>query len=345
MKLINFFTGIFLAIIFGGCAASTVKKSDVKLPKQTITTNITQYSVPLQKLGDMIYATGDSDIYIVINDITNKTLNLGKVPEDITGMLKTAFLNMGYKVHVFYSLDAVKNMDHDVYVIEGEISEFEQTEGSGNSFDIGLSASKGDVDSDLDYSNEAGTQVFNLSLDLRVLNAITGEYIPFVFAKNKIRLVKRTKSKSISFFIFGNGFGMSGNYTKENGIFSSLRLLAELSSVELIGKLKILPYWMVLPNGKPDYQVINNYKRKFRYFQPQMKRAYIEFLLKYYYPDLNGKNFNRYLILTKKRLNLFPADVSLTPELFSALLIGVTKHSLRSEISNKRKHLLNSVLK
>ncbi len=339
-------TMAIMASLFSGCS-TTVNESDVELPKQNIVANTNQYSVPLQKLGDMLYTIGDEDIYIAFADITNKTLSIGKVPEDITGMLKTAFVNMGYKIHVLYNLDMVNALaaqNKEVYIIEGEISEYEQVKGGSNSFDMGLSASYNDQSGDMDYSNEDGTKVFNLSLDLRVIDARTGEYKPFVFAKNKIRLIQRSKSRSISFFIVGNGFGLSGSYSKQNGIFSSLRLLSELSSIEIIGKLRNLPYWIVLPNGKPDYNVINNFKRHFKYFDPLIKRKYIEFLIKYYYPDLKDDMLDRYVVKIKKDLNIYPANSSLTPELFAKLLVNVTSRSIKNEISAKRKKLLNSVI-
>jgi PBP1b-binding outer membrane lipoprotein LpoB len=340
-------TLLIAGIFFTGCA-TTVKESEVALPEQKIVSNTNQYSVPLQKLGDMLYTVGDEDIYIALGDITNKTLNLGKVPNDITGMLKTAFVNIGYKVHVLYNNDMVSTLaqqNKEVYIVEGEISEYEQVKGSGDGFNLGLSVSSGDQSGDMDYSDESGTKVFNLSLDLRVIDGRTGEYKPFVFAKNKIRLVQRNKSRSISFFIVGNGFGMSGNYSKQNGMFSSLRLLSELSSIEIVGKLRSLPYWLVLPNGKPNYNVINNFKRHFKYYSQDTKKKYIGFLLRYYYPNLNSNNFNQYVKNIKSKLGIYPPDDRLTPELFAQLLINATKHSLKSEISNKRKNLLESVVR
>ncbi len=336
---------LVIIVVFNGCA--TVKESDVQLPKQVIKKNINKYTISLQKIGDMLSATKDNDIYIAIKDITNKTLMNNKVPDDITGMLKTAFMNIGYKVHVVYSIDALNQIadkNAEKYVIEGEISEFEQTKSSGSGMNLGLSATVNNNSADFEYNNDKGTQVFNLALDLRVINANTGEYIPFVFAKNKIQLVKNTKSNSFSFFIIGNGFGMSGSFTKQNGVFSSLRLLSELSSVEIVGKLRSLPYWLALPNAKPNFNVINNYKRQFNYFNKDIKYRYIKFLLGFYYSNINDKNFNNYVILFKKKMDIYPADSKLTPELFSKLLIGATEHSIKVGISKKRDNLLNSII-
>ncbi len=334
---------LLILTFISGCA--TVKESEVQLPKQQVANNTTEYSVPLSKLGDMIEATNDSDVYIAIMPIVNKIPSLGKLPDDITGMLKTAFMNIGYKVHVVYSIDALNNVNSpEKYIVEGEISEFEQVKGGGNGFNLSLSATANGNEGDMDYNNESGTEVKNIALDLRVLNALTGEYIPFVFTKNKLQIVKKTKSRSIAISIIGNGFGFSGNYTKQNGVDSSLRILSEFSTVELLGKLRSLPYWMVLPNGKPDYKVINNYKRQFRYFNKNMKEKYIIFLLRSFYPNVNYKNLKNYVRVAKKRLGLYPIDGKLTPDLFAKLLLGVTKKSIKTKIVQDRQNLLNSVL-
>ena len=152
-------------------------------------------------------------------------------------------------------------------------------------------------------------------------------------------------SNKISFFIAGNGFGFGGKAKVQNGVHESLRLLSEASSVELLGKLKLLPYWNVIPNATPEHQVINNFKRKFRALPNDEQLIYIFSLLSKYYMQINENNFDYYVVKFKKDYGLYPTDNKITPELFARLLINLPKSELKKEALSKRKELLNSVIK
>ncbi|NPA28913.1 MAG: hypothetical protein GXO33_01870 [Epsilonproteobacteria bacterium] len=334
-----------VAVLFGGCATGVAKKMVPKLekPKEEVVANETRYSVSLQMIGDMLYEIKDPDIYVYIAPITNKTTGVGKVPEDIAGMLKSAFLNMGYKVHVVSNPELIPK-GAEGYVIEGEISEFDVVRAESAGMNLGLYFGQGKGETDASAESDYGYQEINLGLDLRVLDATTGEYVPFVFAKNKVTMKRLEDSNKIGFSVAGNGFGLSGKAKVQNGVHESLRLLSEISSVELLGKLRLLPYWLAIPNAMPEYQVINNYKRKFRSLPKEKQISFIYYLLQSYYPDMREDQFAAYIRRFKKEHGLYPADEKITPKLFVRMLMDLPKKEVRNDLEQRRSRLLDSVV-
>ncbi len=333
-----------IALFVTGCATSTAKKMIPKLeqPKQSVYTNTTKYSVSLEKIGDMLYQVKSNDIYIYVAPITNKTAAVGKVPEDIEGMIKTAFLNTGYKIHLVTSPEALRP-GTEAYIIEGEISEFDGIRADEASANLGLSFGKGAGETEGEAEGGYSYREIHMALDLRAYNPFTGEYIPFAVAKNKITIKKIADSNKISFFIAGNGFGFGGQAKVQNGVHESLRLLSEASTVEVLGKLKLLPYWLVIPNASPEYQVINNYKRKFRALPYEEQVTYTYSLLSKYYPDITVDSFDAYIIRYKKEYGIYPVNSDITPELFAKLLINLPRSEIKRKVSTKKARLLQSI--
>ncbi len=336
-----------IALIFGGCAQNIAKGMipKTKMPDQEVASNENRYDISLEMIGDMIYQIGDPEIYIVMKPIINKTTGQGKVPEDITGMLKSAFMNMGYKVRVVADPNFIKP-DADAYMIEGEISEYDAIRAKRAGFNLGVAfgakkgESEGESESDYEYKE------IRLALDLRAVNLKTGEYVPFAFAKNKIIIKKISDSNKIGFSIAGNGFGLSGASSVKNGVHSSLRLLSQASAVEILGKIRLLPYWLAIPGAMPEQQVINNFKRKFvTFYDNNRKIALTYYLLKRFYPDLNEESFPFYVKRFKEEYQVFPPDEKITGDLFAKLLIELPRAQKRIEIKRERKALLQSIVK
>ncbi len=332
-------------LFLSGCTSSLSKSLVPKMdmPKQEVAVNETRYDVALHMIGDMLYEIGDPDIYIFVKPIVNKTTGVGKVPEDITGMLKSAFMNMGYKVRVIADPNA--HLPDETYIIEGEISEFDAIRAERSGFNVGVAfgrkkgESEGEAESDYEYKE------IRLGLDLRAIKASTGEYVPFAFSKNKIIIKKISDSNKIGFSIAGNGFGLSGAASVKNGVHSSLRLLSESSAVELLGKIRLLPYWLAIPNAVPEYQVINNFKRKFMTdYDPQKRQVVVYYLLEKFYPNIKPDSFGYYVKRFKEEYGVFPEDSSINADLFAKLLIELPRAQKRSAVASERRNLLRSTM-
>ncbi len=345
-KYLSLALGAGIAVFLGGCAGSVASGMIPKMdmPKQQVASNDTKYDVSLEMIGDMIYQIGDPEIYLVIKPIVNKTTGIGKVPEDITGMLKSAFMDMGYKVRVVADPNFIKP-NADAYIIEGEISEYDAIKAKRAGFNLGVAfgakkgESEGEGESDYEYKE------IRLGLDLRAINLKTGEYVPFAFAKNKIIIKKISDSNKIGFSIAGNGFGLSGAASVKNGVHSSLRLLSEASAVEILGKIRLLPYWLAIPNAMPEQQVINNFKRKFvTYYDNDRKISLTYYLLKRFYPDMDENSFYFYVKRFKEDYGLFPPNKEITGDLFAKLLIELPRAQKRINIAHERKALLKSIV-
>ena len=342
-KFIYLAVGFLTAVFISGCT-SAISKSMIpkmQMPQQEVVSNDTKYDVSLQMMGDMIYEIGDPDIYIFVKPITNKTTGIGKVPEDITGMLKSAFMNMGYKVRVI--ANPSNELPPDTYIIEGEISEFDTVKAKRSGLNLGISFGAGKGESEGESESDYEYKEISLAVDLRAINAATGEYVPFAFAKNKITIKKLKDSNRIGFSVAGNGFGLSGTASVKNGVHSSLRLLSESSAVELIGKIRLLPYWLAIPNAMPEYQVINNFKRKFTtYYDDHKKKLFVSYLIGKFYPQVSNETLPYYIKRFKEQYGVFPKNSAITSDLFAKLLTELPKAQKRRSIANERRNLLRS---
>ena len=108
--------------------------------------------------------------------------------------------------------------------------------------------------------------------------------------------------------------------------------------------MKLLPYWIVIPNATPEYQVINNYKRKFKAMPVEEQIIYTYTLLSKYYPDITTDKIDSYIIRFKREHGIYPVNADATPELFAQLLINLPRSELKREVSSKRAALLNSIV-
>jgi hypothetical protein len=142
-------------------------------------------------------------------------------------------------------------------LITGAITEFDRALASaGHGFDLGLLFGKGHGETDSSASRQAASTISRLSVDFNLMDFNTQTLLPRIQATNSMRVLNDSQQDAFDFAIYGNGFGLSSNTRYLQGRHNAIRLLVDMSMVQLLGRYLSLPYWRCLPNGVPDPVVL-----------------------------------------------------------------------------------------
>ncbi|MGB7987941.1 MAG: hypothetical protein WCF44_01000 [Candidatus Methylophosphatis roskildensis] len=272
----------------GGCATLAESESAARelVAKKSAESSspsalVTRYSGALESFGDMLekYRPSGKVLYVQtrsIGDSTNLSHPLvgAELPGDITEMVRSAINRVGSRVvYVPFQPDYVlahaqqgskiQLVQPDV-LITGAITEFDRAIGSaGKGANARLVFGGGRGQTDLSWDRKAGTTLSDLSLDLNLVDFATQTMIPRVQAANTIRVLNQTYENGIDIAIYGNAFGVVTNTRYLQGRHSAIRLLVDLSVLEVLGRHTNVPYWRCIPNGKPDPVVMDAIKRSY----------------------------------------------------------------------------------
>ena len=338
-------------LLLTGCNPGKIAKPDIELAENSaVEEKMNKYTDALENLNEIMEVYRESGISLAVMPVENKTSAIGKLPNDVTIMVKSAINEIGSKVRVYQYSDQVLNDVKGLYIVEGAITEFDTTNKSKRGFNAGLHGGKGRGEYDADSSSDADDSVSNMTVDFNLIEAATGAYVPKVHTSNSIKIVKKSASNDFGFSILGSGFGLSASASKSQGIHSAIRLLVDLSMVELIGKFREYPYWVAVRGGKVNQRLLRRMKKNFSRFPEESKAIYITHLLSVIDPSIKGQQpkldakTQQALINYKTKYGLMPIDGSLTPDLYIHLLEYAPKlkgqMQLESAVSNKYNNML-----
>lgn len=322
-------TSILLCIIFiSGCVHPAKKiRPEVQLPAYNPKTNFTSFSNALKNIGQMSNYLDNESIYIAIKPVRNESASGGKVPEHINMMVNTAIVKMGGSFTLLeYDEAAVSKKISEgkiVFVINGAITDFDENIVLINDrFDLGGYYKEADAE----YGNNNNRSISAVGLDFTLMNVTTGEYLKEVFSSNRMEIQSMNKNREIGFSIVGNGLGVSSYVSSQNGIHAAIRLLVELSLVELIGKWKQYPYWVAIPGKKLEKNVKEKMMADFIVAPKKEQIIQIQRLLS---PMHKGRMptdgiltplLERGIIEFKSHQNIMPINSQISVELYMALL-------------------------
>jgi hypothetical protein len=324
---------------------------EVKKPETIAETKITKYSDALENLGELMELYNDSPLYIAVEPVENKTANISKLPADITIIVESAINKIGRKVILTPGLnEQVLNSNEDYIVLKGAITEFDaNVETKSSEFNIGAFFGGGGVDRDAEGTMERDSGISSITIDFNVIDPRTRLFIPQVNTSNSMKINKSTATNELGFSIAGNALGLSGKATKEEGVHSIIRLLVELSVVEIIGNLRSYPYWVAISNANQDIKLLKKMKKDFNRFPNSKKIRFVQHLL-----DAMGYNINRSskldratqraIIDFRKKFKLLPYSGNIDPDLYVKLLEEAPKTILRSKQEKKLDDVLGDVL-
>lgn len=280
-----------MLLLLGGCASLDPRLVDVDLPESRPVAKITSYSQALSDLGLMteIYATPAFKIQCnPIGDNTGSSAATGaEIPRDITEMMKSALNSIGGRVtYIPYDPSFIQNQVVTGYsnfhnkvipdvVLTGGITEFDrglETRGSNTDSSVGYEF-EGVPDNfsmpskalDLRNSQGSKTGLARITLDFNLLDFQTMAGIPKINVSNSMDVHKALNERELGVSIFGQSFGGKGSIKKVQGRHAAVRLLVELSMIQIVGKHLRLPYWRLLgEDAKPDKLVIDEITQYYR---------------------------------------------------------------------------------
>lgn len=286
---------LVLTGLLASCASVSPSKVDVKLPETAPVQKITNYSQALRNLGLMteIYDTGP--LKIQSNPIGDNTGTAsatgGEIPRDITEMIKSALNSVGGNV-IFIPYDPAfiqnqmatgySNFDRKLIpdvVVSGGITEFDrglETRGSG--MDIGAEADISmptGVPSNkvgVDFSNQNKTGLARITLDFNLLDFKTMAGIPRMNTVNSMEVTKAMAEKEFGITLFGPTFGSKGSVKRVQGRHNAVRLLVEVSMIQIVGKNLALPYWRLIDDDTQADEVVLSAVKKSYYRMNEFQR-------------------------------------------------------------------------
>lgn len=342
-----------IGLDLGGCAttARTEQTARDLLENKSRTSDspralVTQYSSALDTFGRMleIYRPSGKTLYVQTRNITDATglshpLAGAELPNDVTEMVRSAINRIGERVvyvpfHPDYVLahaqqGAKLELTLPDVLITGAITEFDRALGSaGKGNNANLFFGKGRGETDIAAERKATSTLSDLSLDLNLVDFQSQVMVPKMQAANTIRVLNETYEHSFDFAIYGSGFGLVSNTKYLQGRHSALRLLVELSALELLGRYANVPYWRCLPNAKPDALVLRQIEKKYQALDQATKVQWLQDTLKDYgFPIDPSKTLDEKTKLALEEvISKFnfqhPADY-LDPHLFVDLYVNI----------------------
>lgn len=173
------------------------------------------------------------------------------------------------------------------FAIDGAITESSKVSLSTDlSFDATI-GSRQYYEADIGYDFGKNIEAKTISLDLKVLDVTPTNFNSLLgFTSNSLTIYNTKNNTGFGFYILGNGFNLNSDVVKNQSEDYALRVLAEYSIMQLIGRYLQVPYWLCLNIEKPDkdeMMYLKDYWRKI----PFTKKAYdMQHFLKFYGADI-----------------------------------------------------------
>jgi hypothetical protein len=347
-------TVISASIALGGCATTQQttpaaekvlqQRSEAMARPQPLVTRYTEALEQFGRMLDVYRASAKSPVYVQSRAIADSTglshpLVGAELPNDITEMVRSAVNRIGERVvYVPFQPDYVighaqqgakMQLTMPNVLITGAITEFDRAIASaGKGVDIGILFGKGKGETDASASRRAGTTISRLSVDFNLVDFSTQTMMPRMQATNSMRVLNDTEEDSFDFAIYGNGFGMNSNTRYLQGRHNAIRLLVDLSIVQLLGRYFSIPYWRCLPNATPDSFVLQRIAKGYLANDSVTRIKWMQDTLKDYgFPlEVNGRldERTRSAIDSVIAMLKLPAPQDpLAAEIFTSLYINV----------------------
>ncbi|MFQ5559322.1 MAG: hypothetical protein ACE5FU_01880 [Nitrospinota bacterium] len=307
---------LIVLLLISSCASVDPNRVTVDLEKTIPKAKNTNYTQALRKLG-LMTAIYESEILRIqsspINDKTGTSGSTGgEIPRDITEMLKSALNSIGGNVtYIPYDPAFVQNQMVTGYsefadkvipdvILSGGITEFdrgletkgENTDASAGAELRGLSDQFPSKDLSLMYGQAGKRGLARITLDFNLVDFKTMTGVPRMNVINTMEVKKALKGKELGISIFGQSFGRKGEIKKVQGRHNAVRLLVELSMIQMVGKYGALPYWrLVGEEAIPDEDVLRSIARFYRKLKgPDVVRIVQEWLFLHGYEVwINGE--------------------------------------------------------
>ncbi len=286
--IIIFSYRIFITCFFlGQLIACGVNPQNVDVDLNTSLPEVktTVFNDAVRQLGKANVIYGRGPLHVMTKPVFDRTgtslPTQGEIPQDISEMVKSTLNGFGGEIlYIPYDPEFMMNTAQTGYsewgdkilpdvVLVGGLTEFDRglvTKEEG--FDVSGAAEELGIPMGLDFEDTRKSSLARITLDFNLLDFRTFIGIPFVQAVNTINVHKGLGVDQLGFTVYGQTIGLRGNMKKVQGRHAAVRLLVQLSVIQVLGKYQNLPYWRFLPNSEPDSVVIDALKEEFYSFQP-----------------------------------------------------------------------------
>jgi len=279
------------ALVVSGCASTSTERA--RSDAQTLLAERTQamaspqalatrYTESLEQFGRLLAVyrkNSKSPMYVQSRNIGDATglshpMVGAELPTDITEMVRSAVNRIGERVvYVPFQPDYVlaqaqqgarMRLTVPDVLITGAITEFDRALSSaGRGGDLSLMFGGGNGATDASAARKGTSTISRLGLDFNLVDFASQSMLPQIQATNSMRVLNETFEDSFDFAIYGNGFGLTTNTRYLQGRHNAIRLLVDLSIVQLLGRYANVPYWRCLPNAAPDATVLQRVSRSY----------------------------------------------------------------------------------
>jgi hypothetical protein len=339
---------------------------DVELPASTPQEKITSYTQMLSQLGLMTRIYDPGELKIQSQDIADNTgaaVTTGaEIQRNITEIMKSTLNSIGGEVtFIEYDPSFIQNQMVTGYgnfeyksvpdvVVTGGITEFDRglvTHGEGTDLDAEVQATglpswvPGDTAGfGFSDTNKAGMARITLDFNLKNFQTLAG--IPKMTTTNSMEVHKALHEKELGITLFGPTFGLKGTTKKVQGRHEAVRLLVQVSMIQMVGKYLALPYWKLLgDDARPDPVVLDAISSTYYNMEPVQQVLAVQqwLVLHGYQLELTGE------LDTKTTTALHTYDPSflqtgrsISQKLFSDIYLNIPVE--RATLA-RRKHLDN----
>ncbi|MCI5130462.1 MAG: hypothetical protein D3904_02810 [Candidatus Electrothrix sp. EH2] len=281
-------------IFFSGCSYIDPREVDIDISADSSVPEMkqTELNEALRSLGIMaeIYGVKARIMVDRINDKTGTAEHTkAEIPYDVTEMTATALNSIGKNISFIpYRPDIMlnlKNLEYQTFsnklnpsaIITGGITEFDRgLETREDSANLGYETDEFGQETPvgIEYMQGKKTSAARITVDYNVIDVRTMSGLSQVQTTNTILVHKGIGKKELGFTLFGPTLGLKGEVKKVEGRHAALRLLVQISVIQLVGRYLDLPYWRLLPGTAPDPVIESYVNRRWKYKMNKTMRIY-----------------------------------------------------------------------
>lgn len=270
-------------VLVSSCGEMNPKNVNIELEKSAPVEKVTSYSQALVDLGLMsqIYDTGLMKVQSQdIADETGTSVTTGgEIQRNITEIMKSTLNNIGGNIiFIEYNPAYIQNQMVSGYssfdnkaipdvVITGGITEFDRgLETRGDNTNVDVEAEFGGAPkwfpsetAGVSYgdTSKSGKARITLDFNLKDFQSLAG--IPRMTTTNSMEVYKGLREEEVGITLFGPTFGLKGSIKKVQGRHEAVRVLVQVSMIQMIGKYLAMPYWRLLGDDvQPDRVVLDS---------------------------------------------------------------------------------------
>jgi hypothetical protein len=270
-------------VLLSSCAEMNPQNVNIELEKSAPVVKVTNYTQSLLDLGLMsqIYDTGLMKVQSqdIQDETGTSTTSGGEIQRNITEIMKSTLNSIGGNVRfIEYNPSYIQNQMVSGYssfdnkaipdvVITGGITEFDrglETRGEGTNVDVeaefgGAPKWFPSETAGISYGDTSKTGKARITLDFNLKDFQTLAGIPRMSTTNSMEVHKALREEEVGITLFGPTFGLKGQIKKVQGRHEAVRVLVQVSMIQMIGKYLALPYWRLMgDDAAPDKTVLDS---------------------------------------------------------------------------------------